>query len=452
MVCEIPRVTVTTWASKGVILAGPTYKKYLEKALEVIKNKEIASVVGQPGMGKTTLLKKIEELTKDENLTIYLDLANKQSVDSEFWTKVNQFTFRERVLPHLYRIKGKLGYSFWKKLMGVKFEDWLLRVCNKYDNAYLRIYCLSYDKTFDGMINALRDMKNIGNPILLVDEIRETHMSLIHRLINSGLEIPIILSMPTEVYSRISDLAIRRRIEESRIPLDDALTLEDIKEIVSAYCKDLTEDLLPIILTLWESKELTTVSSILQFIRNEMDKVEKTCDKNNVECIKNELRKYISLRNPEEDSKEFEKKVRDLLNGISKEYGITYVHPRGKRIEVDGKSLVVGLFFIADNQAFLGDVFFSNDGKLHNEEELKLLGNVEEVEHEKKTYKVKNRFVITNIEISGIDRVLALHIPTLEVVKILNGDVFLLEERIKALFDQFFPSSSSLAEENKVST
>ncbi|MEM4884817.1 MAG: ATP-binding protein, partial [Saccharolobus sp.] len=68
MSCEIPRVSVTTWSSKGVILVGPTYKKYLEKALNAVKNKEVASVVGQPGMGKTTLLKKIEELTENGNL------------------------------------------------------------------------------------------------------------------------------------------------------------------------------------------------------------------------------------------------------------------------------------------------------------------------------------------------------------------------------------------------
>ncbi|ACP47346.1 AAA ATPase [Sulfolobus islandicus Y.N.15.51] len=436
MVCEIPRVTVTTWSSKSVILVGPTYRKYLEKALDVVRNNEVASVVGQPGMGKTTLLKKIEEITKSNNLTIYLDLANKQSIDEEFWTKINQFELREKVLPELQKVKGKLGYSFWKKITGVKFEDWLLKICNKYNNLFLRVYCFNYERNFDGMINALRDMKNLGKPVLLVDEIRDYHLSLIHRLINAGLEIPIVMAMPTEAYSKISDLAIRRRIEESRIHLDDALTTEDIKEIVEAYCKDLGENILPIIITLWSSKEITNVSSILQFIRNEMDKVEKVCEKNDVECIRNELRKYTSLRNPEDDAKEFEKKVRDLLSNISKEFGISYVHPRGKRIEIDGKSLVVGLFFIADNQVFLGDVVFSNDGRLHNEEELKLLSKVEEVEHEKKIYKVRGRFIITNININ-INDIYALNIPTLEVVKILNGDIFLLEERIKILFDQY---------------
>jgi len=447
MVCEIPRVTVTTWSSKGVILVGPTYRKYLEKALNAIKNKEVASVVGQPGMGKTTLLKKIEELTKENNLTMYLDLANKEQIHEEFWTKVISFNLKDKALHELYKIKGRIGYSFLKKLFGVKFEDWLLRVCNKYDNPYLRIYCMNYEKDFDGMINALKDIKMLGNPILLVDEVRDKHMSLIHRLINAGLEIPIVIAMPTEAYSKIGDLAIRRRIEESRIPLDDALTPEDIKEIVEAYCKEISEDLLPIILTLWNSKELTTVSSILQFIRNEMDKIEKICEKRELECIRGELRKYISLKNPEVDSKEFEKRVRDLLVNISKEYGITYVHPRGKRIEVNGKSIVADIFFIAEGHAFLGNVVFSNDGIIHNDEEIRLLSSINEIEHEKKIYKVKARFLISNIDVH-LDSIITLNILTLEVVKILNGDVFLLEERIKLLFDQFL-SISTKKEENK---
>ncbi|MEM3203677.1 MAG: ATP-binding protein [Saccharolobus sp.] len=447
MSCEIPRVSVTTWSSKGVILVGPTYKKYLEKALNAVKNKEVASVVGQPGMGKTTLLKKIEELTESGNLVVFLDLANKQQIQDEFWTKINAFDLKNRVLPILYESKNKIGYSIWKRIFGVKFENWLLKVCNKYDNPYLRIYCLNYEKDFDGMINALRDLKHVTNPILLIDEVRESHMNLIHRLINAGLEIPIIMAIPTDAYSKINDLAIRRRIEESRIPLDNALTSDDIKEIVMAYCKGLGEYLLPIILTLWASKELTTVSSILQFLRNEIDKVKKICNNEDLECMKNELRKSTSLKNPEDDAREFEKRVRDLLTNISKEFGITYVHSRGKRVEANGKSTVVGIFFIADGQAFIGDVVFSNDGVIHNEDEIKLLGNIEEVEYEKKMIKVGGRFLITNVDVS-LDKIFVLNIPTLEVVKILNGDVFLLEERIKILFNQFF--TTTVKEKEKV--
>ncbi|MEM0362390.1 MAG: ATP-binding protein [Sulfolobaceae archaeon] len=441
MSCEIPRVSVTTWSSKGVILVGPTYKKYLEKALNAVKNKEVASVVGQPGMGKTTLLKKIEELTENDNLVVFLDLANKQQIQDEFWTKINAFELKNRVLPILYESKNKIGYSIWKRIFGVKFENWLLKVCNKYDNPYLRIYCLNYEKDFDGMIKALRDLKHVTNPILLIDEVRESHMNLIHRLINAGLEIPIIMAIPTDAYSKINDLAIRRRIEESRIPLDNALTSDDIKEIIMAYCKELGEYLLPIVLTLWASKELTTVSSILQFLRNEIDRVKKICNNEDLECMKNELMKSTSLKNPEDDAREFEKRVRDLLTNISKEFGITYVHSRGKRVEANGKSIVVGIFFIADGQAFIGDVVFSNDGVIHNEDEIKLLGSIEEVEHEKKMIKVGGRFLITNVDVT-LDKIFVLNIPTLEVVKILNGDVFLLEERIKILFNHFFTTTT----------
>ncbi|TRM89604.1 AAA family ATPase [Sulfolobus sp. C3] len=454
MVCEIPRVTVTTWSSKGVILVGPTYRKYLEKALLVIKNHEVASMVGQPGMGKTTLLKKIEEVSSKEDMPIYLDLANKESIDKEFWTKLNVFSLKNRALSVLSQNKSKFGYSFWKRILGIRFEEWLEKVCGRYDDPYLRIYCMSYDRNLDGMINALRDIKsfvNQRNIILLIDEIRENHLALLHRLINAGLEIPIIMAIPTDIYSKISDLAIRRRIEESRIPLDDALTEDDIKEIIEAYCKELSQDLLPIVLTLWKSKELTTVSSILQFVRNEVDKVEKVCSTDNLECFKEELKRSTSLKNPEEDSKLFEKKVRDLLNNISKVYGITYVHPRGKRIEVSGKSTVIGLFFIIDEQAYIGDVVFTNDGEIHNKDEISLLKDVEEIEHEKKVYKVRAKFLITNSNF-GIDGVKVLNIPTLEVVKILNGDVFLLEERIKILFEDFITPNIQGESNNKVIT
>ncbi|TRM80090.1 AAA family ATPase, partial [Sulfolobus sp. F3] len=163
MVCEIPRVTVTTWSSKGVILVGPTYRKYLEKALLVIKNHEVASVVGQPGMGKTTLLKKIEEVSSKEDMPIYLDLANKESIDKEFWTKLNVFSLKNRALSVLSQNKSKFGYSFWKRILGIRFEEWLEKVCGRYDDPYLRIYCMSYDRNLDGMINALRDIKSFVN-------------------------------------------------------------------------------------------------------------------------------------------------------------------------------------------------------------------------------------------------------------------------------------------------
>lgn len=441
MLCNIPKVTVTTWSSRSIILVGPTYRKYLEKAMNSVKNGDVASIVGQPGMGKTTLLKKIEETVGNEFTPIYLDLANKERVDDEFWVKVDMNSFRIKALENLVNRKKEFGYNFLKRITGVKYEDWLLKVCDKYNDPYLRLYCSSYPKDYDGMIMVINDMKNFSKLVLLIDEVRDSHISVIHRLINAGLGIPIIMAIPTDAYSRITDLAIRRRIEESRIPLDDALTLEDVKEIVEAYCKDLADDLLPIISTLWKNKELTTVSSILQFIKNEVEKGIKECNGEDLNCIKEHIKVSSSLKNPEEDAKEIEKKIRDLLTSVGKSYGVTYVHPRGKRIEVKGKGVLASIFFIANDSAYLGDVVLSADGKLQFEDDVKLLGMAEEVEHNDKVYKVKAKFLVTNVEDPKIDGVITISIPTLEIVKILNGDIFLFEERIKVLFDELFKSN-----------
>ncbi|MCY0859174.1 MAG: AAA family ATPase [Sulfolobaceae archaeon] len=437
MICNIPKVTVTTWSSKSVILVGPTYRKYLENALNSVRNSDVASIVGQPGMGKTTLLKKIEESVNGDYLPIYLDLANKERIDDEFWVKLDYNWIKAKALENLSGRKKEFGYTFFKKLMGTKFEDWLQRVCGKYDDPYLRLYCSSYSKDYDGMIRAIQDLRNLAKVVLLIDEVRNFHMPVIHRLINAGMGIPIIMAIPTDAYSSITDLAIRRRIEESRIPLDDALTLDDIKEIVEAYCKDVSEDLLPIVSSLWKNKELTTVSSILQFIKNQVENSIKECGGEDINCVKEHLKASSSIKDPELYAKEIEKKVRELLGTIGKTYGVTYVHPRGKRIEVKGKGIVAGIFFIAQDYAFLGDVLLSVDGKLQFEEDIKLLAVAEEVEHNERNYKIGGKFLITNLEDVKIDGITVISIPTLEIIKIVNGDVFLLEERVKILFDEF---------------
>lgn len=427
MICNIPKVTVTTWSSKNIVLAGPTYRQYLQKAIDAVNNKDIASIIGQPGTGKTTLLKKLQETI---NHAYYLDLASKSEIEDEFWSKVNHYEIKQLMLPTLNRDKKRYGYSFFKKLLGVKFEDWIEKVCNKYDEPALRLYCLSYEKNFDGMLKMINDLKNFQNVVLLIDEIRETHVTKIHRLINSGLGVPVIMAIPTDSYSKITDLAIRRRLDESRISLDSALTPQDIKEIIDAYCHSITEELFPIILSMWNGKELTTVSSILQFIKSEVEKMEKECN-GDVNCVKDKLKNSHTLKNPEEESKNLEKMIRDMLVSLSKELGITYVHPRGKRIEVNGKYLVVGIFFIKDDLAHLGLVKLMNDDR-GNDEEVSLLSQVEKVEHEKKEYLVGSKFVITNSQKLNTANLTKIEITTMEAMRILQGDADILEEKVKA--------------------
>ncbi|BFH74174.1 hypothetical protein SJAV_21180 [Sulfurisphaera javensis] len=434
MICDIPKVSVTTWSSKGVLLVGPTYRQYLNKALESAKNKDVASIIGQPGMGKTTILKKVEESLTTSHNVFYLDLASKNEIEDEFWSKVNGEKVRNIVYPMLEKDKKKYGYSFLKRLFGVSFRSHIDSLCNKIiakDDKMLRLYCLNYERSYDGMLNFISDFKSFSEIVLLIDEVRESHIPKIHRLINSGLGISVLMAIPTDAYSKITDLAIRRRLDESRISLD-SLTSDDIKEIVEAYCKPLSEELLPIVLSLWKGRELNTVSSILQFMRSEIEKANKDCN-DNLDCLKNKIRTSYSLRDVSEDSKNLEKLVRDSLSSLSREFNITYVHPRGKRIEIKGKSFVVGLFFIVDNDAYIGLVKLYNNENIEDDE-LKLLGYVTTVEHEKREYVVKHRFVITNsssLEVpQGVNKV---EMSTMEVVRILQGDNEILEEKVRSI-------------------
>ncbi|ARM74814.1 ATP-binding protein [Acidianus manzaensis] len=440
-ICNIPKVTVTTWSSRNVVLAGPTYRQYLQKALDAIKNKDIASIIGQPGMGKTTILKKLQE---NVNNSFYLDLASKTEIEDEFWSKIDQLKLRNMVLPLLSQNKGKYGYSFFKRLLGVKFEDWLEKVCNKFDEVELRIYCLSYEKNFDGMLKLISDLKKFEDLSLLIDEIRDNHIPKIHRLINSGLGIPVIMAIPTDSYSKITDLAIRRRLDESRISLDSALTPQDISEIIDAYCHPIAEDLFPIILSMWNGRELNTVSSILQFIKSDIEKMEKECNED-INCVKEKLKNSHTLKNPEEESRNLEKMIRDMLNSLSKELGITYVHPRGKRIEVKGKYIVAGIFFIKDNLAYVGLVKLMSDDK-ENDEEVELLSQLEKVEHDKKEYVVGNKFVITNSQKLNTNNVNKIEINTIEAIRILQGDADILEEKVKVFNSMLYNVQKSIAE------
>ena len=431
MICDIPKVTVTTWSSNNVLLVGPTYRQFLNKSLSVIENSDVASIIGQPGMGKTTILRKVQQILENKKYVFYLDLASKGEIEEEFWSKIDFISLKESVIGRMD--KKKYGYSFWKKLFGISFEKHLSSLCGKINDSLLRIFCGNYTRDFDGMLMLLRDLKEIFSPVLLIDEVRDHHLQKIHRLINSGLSIPVLMAIPTDAYSKVSDLAIRRRLDESRISLDNALTSDDIKEIVEAYCKELSDILYPIILSLWNGKEINTVSSILQYIRSEIDKAESSCGEN-IDCIREKIRESYTLKNVTEDSRSLERMIRESLISLSKEFNISYVHPRGKRVEVKGKTLTVGLFFIKDGLAYVGLVKLFNGKEVERDQEIELLSYIDKIDHEKKEYKVAIRFLITNVKLN-VNGVEVIEIPTLEAVRIIRGDSMLLEERLRSLLD-----------------
>ena len=428
MICNIPKVTVTTWSSDKIVLAGPTYRQYLNKSLEIISSKDVASIIGQPGMGKTTILRKAEESCKDKMFTFFLDLASKNEIEDEFWSKVDKFKLREIVLPKMD--KKKYGYTFFKRIRGINFEKHLEGLCDKLNDPLIRLYCINYTRDFDGMLKLIGDLKSVTDVVLFIDEVRDSHLPKIHRLINSGLAVPVLMAIPTDAYNKVTDLAIRRRLDESRISLDSALTADDIREIIEVYCKPLSEELYPIVLSMWNGKELNTVSSILQYVKNEVDKAVNDCGSEELSCVKEKVKNSYTLKDLETDSKTLEKMIREELTNLAKEYDITYVHPRGKRVEVKGKNITVGLFFIYGEYAYIGLVKLMNNQEVDSETQLLPFINV--IEHDKKEYKVAKRFVITNgkISLEGVDSV---ELSTLEVVRMIRGDTVILEEKVRGL-------------------
>ncbi|WP_048057544.1 hypothetical protein [Metallosphaera cuprina] len=432
MICNVPKLTVTTWNSMQVVLVGPTYRRYLEKTLEAIKRKEIASIIGQPGMGKTTILKKAQ--AQSSGMTFFLDLSSRNDIEDEFWDKVDRTKIREIVRSSLNSKKAKLGYNFLKRIMGIKFESWLSQACGKYEEVDLRLYCLDYQRNFDGVLRFISDLKNFTDVNLMIDEVRDSHIPKIHRLINSGLGIPVIMAIPTDSYSKVTDLAIRRRLDESRISLDSMLTAEDIREIVDVYCHNLVEEFFPIVLSLWNGGELNTVSSILQYMKSQVESFQKECGED-LECIRERIKSSHSLNDPEGKSRDLEKQIRDLIASEAKELGITYVHSRGKRVEANGKSLVVGIFFLRGEEAFLGEVKLMNDDR-EEDEEVSLLSEVKFVEHERRKCNVSGRFVITNSSRLNVgNHIRKIEITTLEAVRVLHGDSEILREVIRPIFE-----------------
>jgi energy-coupling factor transporter ATP-binding protein EcfA2 len=413
MPCDFPRVSVTTWKGKPNF-AGPSYRKALNEIREAIKKGEVVAVIGQPGTGKTTLLRALAQETGN---AIFLDMSNKERIADEFWVKFDVSARRDELVTSLYTERSRFGYGFLKKLLGVRFEDHLLRVCNKYNDPRLRLYCNSYSKDFDGMLSALKDYSTVfGRPVLLVDEVRETHSQEILRFVNSGSGIPLVFAMPTEAYSKVTDLAIRRRLEETRVSLDYILTEEDIKEILEAYCPDFSRELTDLVIPLWKGGEIVTVHQLLNYARMEYENALKDCK--DPECVRKKLVENNVMKDVGSLVKMIEASVR---NGIAKVEGITYVHPRGKRVEtVEGKTTLVDLFFATTDGVYIGDVrIFS--GSPTSDPDIEALKKVNEVEHEKAKRPVKARFVITNYPLS-LEGVTTIYLETHELIRLSKGD------------------------------
>jgi energy-coupling factor transporter ATP-binding protein EcfA2 len=413
MPCEFPRVSVSSWTG-SLKFAGPSYRKVLQELTEAINKGEVVAIVGQPGTGKTTLLRVLASLVQNH---VFMDMANKERLADEFWDKFDPKARSKEILEMLLPERRKFGYGLLSRLLGRRFEDHLLRVCDKYDDPRLRLYCNKYTRDFDGMLRALKDYSAVfGKPVLLVDEVRETHSQEILRFVNSGVGVPLVFSMPTEAYSKVTDLAIRRRIEESRVSLDYILTEEDIREILDSYCPDFSAELTDLVIPLWKGKEIVTVHQLLNYARMELENAKKECGDN--ECVRRRLIENNIFKDVDNLIKTVESTLR---SGLAKVEGVTYVHQRGKRAETsDGKSVIVDLFFLTEEGAYVGDVrIFAGLPSL--DPDVEALAKILEIEHEKVKRPVKGRFLITNYPLK-VEGVITVYLETHELIRVSKGD------------------------------
>jgi len=418
--CEFQEYTVSKHGEKSKV-EGKLWRNTLREIEDsILKRKDIViTIVGSPGMGKTTLLNAVYNDLKDNSYIIYLDLVNSSSLSTSAWEFIHLTEFNEKVKASsfnvLYAHKDEIGYTSFAKIR--EFPNWLRHLCikKKWSEAFSyaeRLYCMSYTKDVEGFIYFLRDLQNLGNVGLLLDEIKaeEGVLKELHKLINE-IKLPITVSMTPDVMSKINDSALSRRLKERQIELK--LSEEDKVDILRMYCEEYYEELLKID----EVAKASSVNELLDKARTAYELALEKCkeDYKKDECVRRELIKVFDIGNPMEVSKQLEAKIREGLLDLKSELKINYVHPKGKKIEEKG--VIADIYFKTDNAVYIGDVKLSNRDNLDN------IGNMKKLEDFAKegTYEVK-KFIITNQPNVNLENFKVIHVTNEEIKKIIEGD------------------------------
>ena len=424
MTCEFPEYPVERYVNTSVRLAGRQWVEAKEKAKDTIEKglSTVMTIVGDPGMGKTAILNAVYNDLKEDAYLVFVDLSGKDSIAEPAWAWVDGTLLGEKVKNRafnvLYENRRAIGYTTFT-WMRREFGNWLRKKCGEGIegelNYALRLYCLGYPRDLDGLVQFLNDLKALGKAGVLVDELHlsEGVMSELHRLINvTG--VPIVVTAVRDVVAGLTDLPLRRRLEENVVEL--RLTHEDAREILKAYCPDFADDLIG----LEEVVKATRVNELLRTARLVVMEAQRRCEGEykREECIRGELSKSLLPEDVQEASTQLEKAIREELMRVKEDYRIAYVHERGKRVESVGTT--VDLYFVTDSTVYLGDVKLSNnrtlsEAQLTNVRRLKDVNSLEG--------KAVVRFIVTNADVPPLDGFKVVKIPTKRIRMVLDGDL-----------------------------
>lgn len=433
MGCQFSEYPVAKYGEEAIKLAGRIWNETVDTVKNAIIRKEniVITVLGQPGMGKTTLLNKVKHELSN-SFIIYLDLVSAESLSDEAWKYINNTklyeTVRSRAFNDLEKNKKQIGYNLFESIKR-EFHNWLKHQCENADNfqkkeklPILRLYCMKYKEDIDGLVNFMNDLTELSIVGILIDELKAVDkvLSELHKLINE-VKIPIIVTLTPDNIEKIEDKALRRRLDEHKVEL--VLSEQDKKEILKAYCSEFAD----ILLDLEDVRNSTTVSELIDRARETYNYANKACENeyNKEQCIRDNIGRSFIIENPEDASKQLEEKIRDGLQALKEEYGINYVHSKGKKIELGGKYVIADLYFYKENTVYIGDVKLSNKKSLENIDNMEKLADLDKYESRQVA-----KFLVTNN--SNVD------LSTFEVITFNNREIKkVLESNDKETIKQF---------------
>jgi SpoVK/Ycf46/Vps4 family AAA+-type ATPase len=441
--CNFQEYTVVKYNDTEVKIAGKIWVETV-KLIEdyIVTGKDVViTIVGEPGMGKTTILKAIKKDLSEKVFIIDLELVNSDSLSTVAWKHMRNpyegnTSLYEKVKGAAYSIlesnKENIGYTGWARI-SKEFRNWLRHICDKrkWDErlGYAeRLYCMSYETNVDGFIQFLNDLAKIGKIGLLVDEIKalDGHLQELHKIINES-RIPIAVTMTTDVFNEIKDRALKRRLSEIKVELK--LNNEDKLDILKAYCPDLAEELI----NLKDIRDADTVNKLLDIARDTVKIALEKCKEayRVLECVKDNVKDSWNIEDINEVSVKLEKAIREGLLELKDIYKITYVHDKGK--EIKERHVRVDIFFIWNNMEFIGDIKLSNMETLE-EGNIKNIKKLEDFDKDGNIKVVK--FIVTNVNNVNLPKFKVILVDNKTIYKIVNGDKETRDNFIKRMLSE----------------